>query len=49
MHMSAIAYNLKKYLKSISKTVKTDAKAIHHLCIILKTYFRLKLSRLANV
>jgi hypothetical protein len=49
MHMSAIAYNLKKYLKFISKTVKTDARAMHHLCIILKTHFRLKLSRLANV
>jgi len=28
MHMSAIAYNLKKYLKFISKKVKSDAKSL---------------------
>lgn len=28
MHMSAIAYNLKKYLKFIQKTVKSEAKAM---------------------
>lgn len=49
MHMSAIAYNLKKYLKFISKTVKSDAKAMHHLWTVLKSYFKLKLSRLAYV
>lgn len=44
MHMSAIAYNLKKYLKFISKTVKSDAKAMHHLLAALKACFRLELS-----
>lgn len=49
MHLSAIAYNLKKYLKFISKTVKSDAKAMHHLWTVLKPYFKLKLNRLAHV
>ncbi len=40
MHMSAIAYNLKKYLKFITKTVKSDAKAMHHLFLLLKHLFR---------
>jgi len=31
MHMSAIAYNLKKYLKFVKKTVKSDAKVLRHL------------------
>jgi len=41
MHMVAIAYNLKKYLKFISKTVKSDTKAMSHLLTALKLYFRL--------
>jgi len=41
MHMSAIAYNLKKYLNFITKTVKSDAKAMRHLLTTLKDYFRL--------
>ena len=49
MHMSAIAYNLKKYLKFISKTVKSDAKAMHHLWAILKSHFSLQISQLAPV
>ena len=28
MHLSAIAYNLKKYLKFTSKVVKSDAKSL---------------------
>ena len=40
MHMSAIAYNLKKYLKFIKKTIKSDAKAMQHLLFILKAFFR---------
>ena len=28
MHLSAIAYNLKKYLKFMSKTVKSGVKAL---------------------
>jgi hypothetical protein len=42
MHLSAIAYNLKKYLKYISKTIKSDAKAMHHLCYNIKVLFRLE-------
>ncbi len=42
MHMSAIAYNLKKYLKFISKTVKSDAKAMHHLLNSIKAMLGLK-------
>jgi hypothetical protein len=30
MHLSTIAYNLKKYLKFIVKTVKSDTKAVGH-------------------
>ena len=48
MHMSAIAYNLKKYLKFISKTVKSDAKAMHHLWTILKSHLSLQISQLAT-
>ena len=40
MHMAAIGYNLKKYLKFISKNVKTDTKAIGSLWSILKGLFR---------
>jgi hypothetical protein len=40
MHLSAMAYNLKKYLKFITKTVKSDAKAMHHLFLLLKALFR---------
>jgi hypothetical protein len=31
MHLSAIVYNLKKYLKFITKNVKGDVKATHYL------------------
>jgi hypothetical protein len=31
MHLSAMAYNLKKYLKFISKTVRSDANNIASL------------------
>jgi len=47
MHMSAIAYNLKKYLKFIGKTVKSDAKAMHHFISILKALFRPQIKTLA--
>jgi transposase len=36
MHLSAMAYNLKKYLKFISKTVRSDAKAMRRLFLMLK-------------
>ncbi len=48
MHLSAMAYNLKKYLKFITKTVKSDAKAMHHLFSLLKDLFRLQAKTLAT-
>ena len=48
MHMAAIAYNLKKYLRFITKTVKSDAKAMHHLFSLLKALFRLQAKTLAT-
>lgn len=39
MHLSAMAYNLKKYLKFISKTVKSDVKAVNHFVLQLKGLF----------
>ncbi len=47
MHMSAIAYNLKKYLNFITKTVKSDAKSMRHLLTALNPYFRLHIRVLA--
>ena len=49
MHLSAMAYNLKKYLKFITKTVKSDAKAMHHSWTVLKSHLSLQLSQLAIV
>lgn len=40
MHLSAMAYNLKKYLKFITKTVKSDAKAMHHFFSLLKRLYK---------
>jgi hypothetical protein len=40
MHLSAMAYNLKKYLKFISKTVESDAKAMRDSLFVLKAIFR---------
>jgi transposase len=40
MHLSAMAYNLKKYLKFISKTVESDARAMCLLFSALKAMFR---------
>ena len=34
MHVSAMAYNLKKYLKFIKKTIKSKAKTINALFLI---------------
>ena len=42
MHLSAMAYNLKKYLKFISKTVKSDAKLLHPILKAIKAAFSLK-------
>ena len=43
MHLSAMEYNLKKYLKFISKTIKSDAKGVHHLVLQLKGLFTLQI------
>ena len=40
MHMAAIGYNLKKYLKFILKNVKIWIKAIDSLWSILTAFFR---------
>ena len=40
MHMSAIAYNLKKYLKFIVKNMKMDTKGMELLYFLLKRLFR---------
>jgi transposase len=39
MHLSAIAYNLKKYLKFTTKKVKSVAKAMLYLSLALKTLY----------
>jgi len=46
MHLSAMAYNLKKYLKFISKAIKSDAKALLCLLNVLKVNFRLQIRTL---
>ena len=43
MHLSAIAYNLKKYLKFMSKTVKSDTGMLHAYLHALKCAFRPKI------
>ena len=48
MHLSAMAYNIKKYLKFISKTVKSDAKTLRCLLSNLKSIFRLEIRVLAT-
>lgn len=47
MHLSAMAYNLKKYLKFLTKTVKSDAKAMHHLFSLLKGVLSLQIRSMA--
>ena len=49
MHMSAIAYNLKKYLKFISKTVKSDSKVMRRLILTLKCLLRPTIEPLEGV
>lgn len=46
MHMAAMAYNLKKYLKFISKTVKSDTKLLHHFFNTIKAAFNLEIRTL---
>ncbi|NMH86910.1 transposase [Flavivirga sp. Y03] len=43
MHLSAMAYNLKKYLKFIGKTVKSDAQGMHHFVLELKASISLQI------
>jgi hypothetical protein len=40
MHLSAIAYNLKKYLKLVEKRVKSGAKALMPLFTSIKALIR---------
>lgn len=47
MHLSAMAYNIKKYLKFISKTVKSDVKTVNCFLSNLKSLFRLEIMALA--
>jgi len=48
MHLSAMAYNLKKYLKFISKTVKSDAKRVYLFVLQLKELFTPKIRGLED-
>ena len=48
MHLSAIAYNLKKYLKFISETVKSDANRMPHFVLQIKELFTLQIRLLPN-
>ena len=41
MHLSAVAYNLKKYLKFVTKRAKSKAKALAFLCFNKKTLSKL--------
>jgi hypothetical protein len=43
MHLSAVVYNLKKYLKFMSKTVKSDTGMLHAYLHTLKCALRLKI------
>ena len=40
MHLSAMAYNLKKYLKFISNTVESNTKAMQDSLFVLNAIFR---------
>ena len=48
MHLSAIAYNLKKYLKFTAKTVKSDTKAVYCLILNIKALIRLQIKLLTS-
>ncbi|WP_245949360.1 transposase, partial [Lutibacter citreus] len=49
MHLSAMAYNLKKYLKFITKTIKNDAKTMHYFVLYIKALFTLQTRGLATI
>jgi transposase len=48
MHLSAIAYNLKKYLKFTAKIVKSDTKAVCLVVLNIKTLIRLQIRLLTS-
>ncbi|MDO5969614.1 transposase [Flavivirga aquimarina] len=48
MHLSAIAYNLKKYLKFTAKTVKSDTKAVCYVILNIKTLITLQIRLLTS-
>ena len=49
MHMSAIAYNLKKYLKFMTKRVKSDAKAMRRFYCLLKHLLKPNTTKLEDL
>ena len=49
MHLSAMAYNLKKYLKFITKTVKSDTKAVCRVVLNIKALMTPQIKLLARV
>lgn len=49
MHMSAMAYNLKKYLKFITKRVKSGVKANDTCFLHLKAIFRIEINILGGL
>jgi len=49
MHLSAIAYNIKKYLKFISKTVKSDAKAMRRFYCLIKHLLKPHIAQLEGL
>ncbi len=48
MHLSAMAYNLKKYFKFITKTVRSDAKAVCHFVLNINPLMTLKIRLLTS-
>ena len=40
MHMAAIAYNLKKYLKFITKTAKSGTRSLVAIIFIIKSLYK---------
>ena len=49
IQLSAMAYNLKKYLKFISKTVKSDAKTMRRFYCLLKHLLNPHIAKLEGV
>lgn len=48
MHLSAMAYNLKKYLKFVTKTVKSDARAVRHIVLSIKALITFQIRLLTS-